>query len=190
MVRAAMRLIRAHGVNATGMRDVVELADAPRGSLQHYFPGGKRQLVTEALGHSGEVAAGRVTRFAERLAEPTPGAVFAALVGEWRELYRRRGFVEGCPLAAATVDAAATSPELREAVHEALAGWQHRLEEVLAGLGVPVPRTRPLAALMISALEGALILARAHQDLTPLDDVVAELSPVLDSAVPTTGRAG
>ncbi|WP_414640041.1 hypothetical protein [Amycolatopsis sp.] len=36
---------------------------------------------------------------------------------------------------------------------------------------------------MLSALEGAIVLARAHQDVAPLDTVVAELRPVLDGAV-------
>ena len=40
MVLSAAQLVRIHGVGATGMRDVVAHAEAPRGSLQHYFPGG------------------------------------------------------------------------------------------------------------------------------------------------------
>jgi hypothetical protein len=81
------------------------------------------------------------------------------------------------------VDTAATSPVLREAVHRALLGWQESLREVLAQLGVPEARAGSLAMMMISALEGALILARAHQDLQPLDAVIVELRPLLDSAV-------
>ena len=49
MVRSAAQLIRRQGVSATGVREIVLDADAPRGSLQHYFPGGKEQLVTEAV---------------------------------------------------------------------------------------------------------------------------------------------
>jgi len=37
--------------------------------------------------------------------------------------------------------------------------------------------------LMITNLEGALILARSQRELTPLDVVVTELGPVLDAAV-------
>jgi hypothetical protein len=35
---------------------------------------------------------------------------------------------------------------------------------------------------MISSLEGAIVLARTHEDLTPLATVVRELRPLLDSA--------
>ena len=49
MVRSAAQLIRRKGVSGTGMREIVTEADAPRGSLQHYFPGGKEEIVSEAL---------------------------------------------------------------------------------------------------------------------------------------------
>src|SRR5690348_3534239 len=49
MVRSAAVLIREHGLARTGMREIAEAADAPRGSLQHYFPDGKDQVVSEAI---------------------------------------------------------------------------------------------------------------------------------------------
>ncbi|MDX6318938.1 MAG: hypothetical protein QOD35_2338, partial [Nocardioidaceae bacterium] len=53
MVYSAVQLVRARGMNATGVRDVVDDSGAPRGSFQHYFPGGKEQLVAEAVRWSG-----------------------------------------------------------------------------------------------------------------------------------------
>ena len=48
---------------------------------------------------------------------------------------------------------------------------------------VCIARAPSLALLMITNLEGALILVRSPRELTPLDVVVAELGPVLDAAV-------
>src|SRR3954447_8499903 len=62
MVRSAMALISTQGVSGTGLREVVGHAGAPRGSLQHYFPQGKEQLVREALALAGRTAAGSVDR--------------------------------------------------------------------------------------------------------------------------------
>ena len=51
-------------------------------------------------------------------------------------------------------------------------------------MGVPVLGARAgLATLMLSTLEGALVLARVHRDVRPLTTVVAELAPLLDDAV-------
>jgi AcrR family transcriptional regulator len=183
MVRAAAKLFRVHGVTATGLREIVEAADAPRGSLQHYFPGGKEQLITEALEYAGDRAGRHVERLLAGLQERTPGMLFAAMVGEWRDLYLRAGFAEGCPLAAAATDAVAESPGVRAALSEALRRWQRPLEAALGQLDVPADRTSSLAVLMMSALEGALILARSHEDGGIIDTVIAELRPVLDAAV-------
>jgi AcrR family transcriptional regulator len=183
MVRAAAKLFRVHGVTATGLREIVEAADAPRGSLQHYFPGGKEQLITEALQYAGDRAGRHVERLLDRLEEPTPGTLFASMAGEWRDLYLRAGFAEGCPLAAAATDTVAESPGVRAALSEALYRWQRPLESALGQLGIPAARRASLAVLMMSALEGALILARSREDTSVIDTVVVELRPVLDAAV-------
>src|SRR5881275_998710 len=62
LVRSAMALMCTQGVSGTGLREVVAHAGAPRGSLQHYFPGGKEQLVREALTLAGRTAARTVAR--------------------------------------------------------------------------------------------------------------------------------
>ncbi|WP_328647796.1 TetR/AcrR family transcriptional regulator [Amycolatopsis sp. NBC_00348] len=167
------------------MRDVVAHAEAPRGSLQHYFPGGKDQLMAEAVAWAGGYAARRVARIAAKLENPTPGKLFAAMAAQWRDEFTTTGFDAGCPLVATVADAAATSESLRDAVGKAFEGWQRPLAETLSQFGVPAARSVSLAVLMLSTLEGAIILARAHQDVAPLDTVVEELRPLLDGAVST-----
>lgn len=185
IVLSAAQLVRIQGVGATGMRDVVAHAEAPRGSLQHYFPGGKDQLMAEAVAWAGGYAARRVARIAAKLENPTPGKLFAAMAAQWRDEFTTTGFDAGCPLVATVADAAATSESLRDAVGKAFEGWQRPLAETLSQFGVPAARSVSLAVLMLSTLEGAIILARAHQDVAPLDTVVEELRPLLDGAVST-----
>src|SRR5580700_6380502 len=84
MVRAAAQLIRRKGVSGTGMREIVIEADAPRGSLQHYFPGGKEELVSDALLWMGGVAARRVERSLREIEPRTPSALLASIVDRWR----------------------------------------------------------------------------------------------------------
>lgn len=183
MVFSAAQLIRRDGVAATGMRDVAEHAHAPRGSLQHYFPGGKEQLVNEAVDWAGRYAAGRVARFVASMDEPTPSGLFAAMVRQWTEEYARTGFEGGCPVAAATVDCAQATDSTRTAAAEAFARWTRPVADALTDMGVPVGRAEPLATLMISTLEGALLIARAERDVRALTTVVRELGPLLDAGI-------
>jgi AcrR family transcriptional regulator len=182
MVRSAAQLIRRKGVSGTGMREIVVEADAPRGSLQHYFPGGKEELVSEALRWTGAVASSRVRRRADDLDPALPSALLVTIVDDWRAELAREEFAAGCPLVAAAADTAATSDQLRDVLKQAFGGWQAQLTESLLRLGVPAERAAGLAMIVISALEGAIILSRVRRDVAPLDALVAELGPVLDAS--------
>jgi len=190
MVRSAAQLIRHKGVSGTGMREIVTEADAPRGSLQHYFPGGKEELVSDALLWMGDVAARRTKRCLSELESRTPSALLASIVDTWRRDLTNEEFSAGCPLVAAAADTAATSERLRQVLGRAFDGWLEPLSESLVDLGVPVDRSDNLAIVIIAALEGAIILARIRRDLTPFDALVLELGPVLDAvarpAIPAT----
>ena len=108
MVRSAATLIRERGIHGTGLREVVAHSGGPRGSLGRFFPGGKTQLVTEAI----DVAL--VDFFDDlerRLGEAeTFSEAIGVIVTPWRRLLVDHDFALGCPLAAtisATVPMAA-----------------------------------------------------------------------------------
>jgi AcrR family transcriptional regulator len=187
MVFSAAQLLRHGGVAAVGMREVAAQANAPRGSLQHYFPGGKEQVVNEAVAWAGQYAAGRVSRFVETLNEPSPGALFAAMALQWTDELDATGALAGCPVAAATADSAQAVESTRSAAAEAFGCWRRPVAEALTEMGVPPERARPLATLMISALEGAILIARAERSPGALTTVVRELAPLLDRAVEPAG---
>src|ERR1700729_3425705 len=191
VVPSAAQLIRRKGVSRTGMREIVIEADAPRGSLQHYFPGGKEELVSDALLWMGDVAARRVQRCLSELKSRTPSALLAAIVETWRRDLTSEQFAAGCPLVAAAADTAATSEQLRQVLRRAFDGWLEPLSGSLVDLGVPAERSGNLAVVIIAALEGAIILARIRRDLTPFDSLVLELGPLLDAVArpPASGTA-
>ncbi len=181
MSRSAAQHIRRKGGSGTGLREIVVEADAPRGSLQHYFPGGKEELVSDALLWTGDVAARRIKRSLSKLKSRAPSALLASIVDAWRRDLTDEQFSAGCPLVAAAADTAATSEQLRHVLRDAFDGWVEPLSESLVDRGVPLERADNLAMVIIAALEGAIILARIRRDLIPLDALVLELGPVFDA---------
>ncbi|MEZ0064666.1 AcrR family transcriptional regulator [Streptacidiphilus sp. MAP12-20] len=193
LVVSAAQLIRRDGVGATGMRDVAEHANAPRGSLQHYFPGGKEQLVNEAVGWAGRYAARRVTRHLDALdalggQERRPSGLLAAMVRQWTVELTATDYTFGCTIAAVTIDCAESSAPARVAAATAFAGWQAPLTAALGELCIPAARASSLATLVISSLEGALLIARAEQSVRAFEAMNAELGPLLDAAVAPQSR--
>ena len=182
MVYSAVQLVREQGVTGTGVRSVIERADAPRGSFQHYFPGGKDQLVSEAISWAGDFAASWVKRYLQTSRKPTPAGLFAHMAGQWKAEYTTRGCARGCPLVAAAADVAAGESAVNAPLRSAFDGWESAVAEALSEMGVPVARARRLAVVMLSTLEGAIALARVEGNVRPLTTVVAELGPLLDAA--------
>ena len=164
MVAGAADLVRMHGVHAAGIRQVVAHADAPRGSVQHHFPGGKDQLIAEAVAWAG--------RHTEAALRDAPAEeLIAKVCGYWRKSLREKDFLAGCTVFAAAVDG---SDPVRDAIVTAVAGWRDALVAKL-----PVTEPERLATLILTAIEGAILLARASRSVAPLDDVEAELSFLL-----------
>ena len=117
MVQSALTLIRERGIHGTGLREVVAHSGGPRGSLGRFFPGGKTQLVTEAI----DVALVDLFGDLEHKlgdAETFPEAI-GVIVAPWRRLLVDYDFALGCPLAATICDAADNDPSLRTHVRDA-----------------------------------------------------------------------
>ena len=165
MVAGAADLVRMHGVHAAGIRQVVAHADAPRGSVQHHFPGGKDQLIAEAVAWAG--------RHTEAVLREGPATeLIPKVCGYWRKSLQERDFLAGCTVFSAAVDG---SDPVRDAIVAAVSGWREALVDKLSEVTEP----SRLATLILTAIEGAILLARASRSVAPLDDVEAELSFLL-----------
>jgi AcrR family transcriptional regulator len=177
MVESAALLLRERGLAGTGMRDIAEHAHAPRGSLQHYFPGGKDQVVREALDWVAE-------QLDASLAHPDDTArdVIGRMFGRWRKILHRTDYLAGCPVVATLSDAAGDDALVAKSA-ETLARWRASLGAALQRGGVAKARAERLSILAISALEGAIVLARADRDLVAFDVVANELDAVVAAAV-------
>jgi hypothetical protein len=76
----------------------------------------------------------------------------------------------GCPLAATICDAA-DNDSLRTHVSELLARWRAPVADAYTRFGAPLAEAETHATVLMAALEGALVLARAQRNIEPLDTV-------------------
>lgn len=187
MVVSAALLIRERGAHATAISDVLKHSRAPRGSAYHYFPGGRTQLLCEAVDYAGDHVAALISR--------AEGGVdlLDALIEKYRRQLLETDFRAGCPVAAVAVEAGFENERVQERermapVIERAAGvfdrWTDLIAQRLTADGIAQDRAGELAVLATSALEGALLLARVRRDLTPLDLVHHQLRDLLQTAKP------
>ena len=174
MVVSAALLIRERGAHATAISDVLEHSGAPRGSAYHYFPGGRTQLLCEAVDYAGEHVAAIITE-AKGSRE-----LLDTLIDKYRRQLLESDFRAGCPVVAVSVEAGDEQDRERmaPAVERAAAvfdRWTDLIAERFIADGVAPDRAGELAMLATAALEGAIVLARVRRDLTPLDVVHRQL---------------
>jgi AcrR family transcriptional regulator len=168
MVQSAATLMRERGIHGVGLREVVAHSGGPRGSLGRYFPGGKTQLMSEAI----DVALTGIYDELDRTlaeAQTFPEAI-GLILAPWRRVLVDHEFALGCPLAATVVDAA-ENDGLRVHVSDLLDRWQGAVADIYIKFGASPAVADEHATVLLAALEGALILARAQRSTDPLDTV-------------------
>jgi AcrR family transcriptional regulator len=180
MVVSAALLIRERGAHPTAIADVLEHSGAPRGSAYHYFPGGRTQLLCEAVDYAGDYVATTIASGAAGL------DVLDALVANYREQLVRSDYRAGCPVVAVAVEAGdpddpdRTNPVIENAA-KVFSRWTELITQRLVADGVAVARAAELAMLMTTSIEGAIVVARAARDLEPLNSVHRQLRALLQT---------
>jgi AcrR family transcriptional regulator len=190
MVVSAALLIRERGAHATAISDVLEHSGAPRGSAYHYFPGGRTQLLCEAVDFAGEHVAAVIAAADSGL------ELLDTLIDTYRRQLLNTDFRAGCPIVAVSVEAGsgaapAQDRERMVPVIERAAAvfdrWTDQIAQRLISDGIPAEQARELSVLTTSALEGAIVLARVRRDVAPLDLIHRQLRSSLLAALNKTG---
>jgi TetR/AcrR family transcriptional regulator, lmrAB and yxaGH operons repressor len=186
MVTSAALLLREHGVGRTSFAKVLEHSDAPRGSLGHHFPGGKREMVAGAVRWAGGVASTAMRHSVER--GDTPAELFAMVCGVYRRALVDSDFAAGCPVGNVAQEAHDDEP-LRAAANEVFDDWRSILGASLTAAGHTAAGATDLAELCIAGLEGALMLARVQRSPDPIDRVQGQLESLLTTPATTKETA-
>lgn len=173
---SAITLLRERGAAGVTIDAVLAHSGAPRGSVYHHFPGGRQELILEAARDAGEFISGIVESSA---AEGDPRATLRRFVRFWKHTLAETDYLAGCPIVALALDSQHSDETAAELVRELFARWQHSLREQLRANGFDKQRAHRLATLTVAAIEGAVLLCRAHREDTALDDVAAELGALL-----------
>jgi TetR/AcrR family transcriptional regulator, lmrAB and yxaGH operons repressor len=176
LTESMLELIQTSGYSGTGLNAVIEHAAAPKGSVYFHFPDGKEGLGAAAV----ELAA---KQFEALIAETAvsaggPAEAARAAIEALTAIVSESNFRLGCPVSVVTLEMGAESERLRQACATAFESWIAPTAALLEASGVDAGDARSLATVVVSTIEGAVIVSRAMQSTQPLvsaAEVVAEL---------------
>ena len=182
IVNAGADLFRRQGYNATGVKQIVEAARAPFGSLYHFFPGGKEQLGAATIRWSGEMYG----QLLPAVFDPAPVVVTGVVdfFAGAAEHLRETDYADACPIATVALEVSSVSEPLREACADVFEGWIAAGTERFALAGIEEATALRLAIGMIAALEGAFVLSRALRSTEPLDIAGELVASAVRAALP------
>lgn len=185
IVDSSAQLFRRQGYNGTGVKQIVAAANAPFGSIYHFFPGGKEQLGAEAIRSSGQLY---IQVFAV-IAMQAPDALNAVadFFAGAAETLEETDYADACPIATVALETASTSEPIREATAEVFDSWISGATEYFAAAGIRRETARELAFTMLSLLEGAFIFCRAMRTVEPLQIAGSSAVAAVQAALAAAG---
>ncbi|MFM8861247.1 MAG: TetR/AcrR family transcriptional regulator [Acidimicrobiia bacterium] len=175
MIEGASELLAAHGVQGTSFALVLETTGAPRGSIYHHFPGGKHELVLAAVAAAGASVAALI----DAAVADSPDELVRMFIGGWRHTLTRGGFERGCAIAAAS-QSGEDDVDIRAAADDVFVEWRSALSRALVRSGDDPSAADDHAALLIAAVEGALLMGRAAHSAEIFDVIERQILRLLE----------
>ena len=172
LIDVGLGLMHRHGYNATGLSEILQAADVPKGSFYHHFDSKE------------DFAAAALERYTTREAEHAAAVLGSSRVAPLKRLkryftdllkfYGQKGEIPGCMMGRFSLEIAAANPQLRKQISATFTHWQHAIaaviEQAVQQKELPVG-TEPesLAGFLLNSWEGALLRSQAQQSNAPLE---------------------
>ncbi len=180
IIETTCDLLELQGYHATGLNQIIKESGTPKGSLYYHFPGGKEELAVEAVNQVGQLV---LQRIRENLAQTDVCAEsIRTFIRNIALNVERSGFRAGGPITTIAMETASTHPTLREECQRIYDGWQAAFADKLQAGGIEKQRSRRMAALIIAAIEGGVILCRTSQSRIPLEQIADEIHQLVSHA--------
>jgi len=184
IIRKAAPIFNQRGYDGATLSDLMKTTGLEKGGIYRHFES-KQQLADEAFEYAWKIAMD--TRFEGTEKIPNSVERLKQFVRNFRD--RRDGLVAGgCPLLNTAIDSDDGNLRLRSKARKALGSWLDRLQSIVReGLLRREVRSDvdpvTLATLIVSALEGGLMVSRLERNDHALDLVCRHLEGYLETEV-------
>lgn len=174
IIQTACNLLEQQGYHASGLNEIIQASGAPKGSLYHYFPGGKTEIAVEAVGRAAESTARIVEEHLAAYADPAEGV--RTLLEEIARRVEQAGYAAGGPLMLVALETVNSSEPINHACRQAYRHIQSVFSRRLMAAGMGETAADSLALLIVATIEGATLLSRTLHNPKPLGEAAGFLA--------------
>lgn len=185
IIERAANVFSQKGYFGASLEDLKQETGLEKGGIYHHFRS-KDELALEAFDYA-------ITLTWSYVEQELPGKtnavdrLHAMLVG-YRRLIEELPLPGGCPLLNTAVEADDAHPALRQRAQQAMTNWRTWIQRNVAR-GIAAGDIRPetdgnlLATLIISTVEGAVMMSKLYGDTTYIRQAVDHLAAYLDTNI-------
>jgi TetR/AcrR family transcriptional repressor of nem operon len=173
---AAMELFTTQGYEATSVAEILKRAGVNSGSLYYFFTN-KHELLVEGLEFFKALLYPIVMQpaFAR---EPDPIERIFAVLQDYRQRMLVTDLDYECPVGKLALEVARHSPQARRKIAENFAAWRDHIRDCLDQAADRLPPSvdrNSLATFVLTTMEGAVMQARTHRDISFYDASISNL---------------
>ena len=172
LLQVGLRHIRSAGYASTGVQEILDEANVPKGSFYHHFAS-KEAFAQEVL---ALYVRGENERAAKLLGEgkAAPLRRLRRYFEEIITIYGPTATISGCLLGNLSLEMADHSDSIQSLLHQSFATWQSAVAGVLQeaidrGDLARSAKPQELAGFLLNSYEGALLRSKADRSAKPLD---------------------
>ncbi|MHA3022048.1 TetR/AcrR family transcriptional regulator [Mycobacterium sp. BMJ-28] len=165
LLDTAALLFRRQGYAATGINQILEVAQVRAGSLYHHFPDGKAELAAAVVDTVGG-GIGELLRQLLAVEEP-----ITDIVDRWVDVMAANLSADerdGCPIEPIATESVTASASIRAASARVFGDWIGAVADRLRADGRPSGNAEDTARAVIALIEGALMLSRVSGEPSAL----------------------
>ena len=181
IIERAAPVFNRQGFAGASMQDIMRATGLEKGGIYRHFTS-KQELAAAAFLHALSLAEEARTRHLAEIASQIEK--LRHMVNAFAEL--PSPLPGGCPLMNTAVDADDTNPELRALACDGIRAWKSRIAAIVAA-GIECREIRygtdpaRIANVIVSTLEGALLISRLEHSKEALEDGKNALNQLIDT---------
>ncbi len=169
LLDVATKLFHSQGYHATGLNQILKESGTPKGSLYHYFPNGKDQLVKEVVQSSSNRLVKDIQAHLDSDLNPVIAIQhYLDKMSQRFENLETPDKLDMPPFSLISLESAFANEEIRQVCQENYNQVEQLYYKKIVASGVAQPEARALAVSICAAIEGVLMLSITKKSNEPI----------------------
>ena len=178
ILETASDLFKSQGYHATGLNQIIKESGAPKGSIYHYFPGGKEELAIESIKLAVRKVKENLINNLSLSSDPLDS--IKELLKKISDEFDPHNPYHGVSISMLAMETSLISEPLRNACLDAFKTWENIFYNKLIEGGFKPEEAEELGMTIHFLLEGAVALSLIRQDNKPFLIISRQICKLLN----------